>query len=161
MTVQEFNTSVDHYADRVYRFILKNMRDDAAAQDVVQETFEKLWKNVADVNAQKVRSYIFTAAYHTMLDYIRKNKRLQGIEEAQTEIHSHTEQYSDLGELLEQALDRLPDIQRHVIRLRDYEGYSYQEIGQITGLKEAQVKVYIYRGRLKMKKFIGSMDAVL
>jgi RNA polymerase sigma-70 factor (ECF subfamily) len=45
--------------------------------------------------------------------------------------------------------------------LRDYEGYSYDEIGKITGLNESQVKVYIYRARLSMKKFIGSYENVV
>ena len=75
--------------------------------------------------------------------------------------HSYTQQYKGLDEILEQALSRLPDIQRSVILLRDYEGYSYEEIGQITGLNASQVKVYIYRGRLSMKRFIGSMESVL
>ena len=45
--------------------------------------------------------------------------------------------------------------------LRDYEGYSYKEIGEITGLSEAQVKVYIFRARVFLKNYIGSMDAVI
>ena len=50
---------------------------------------------------------------------------------------------------------------RSVILLRDYEGYSYNEIAEITGLNEAQVKVYIYRGRLFLKKYIGSIETVI
>jgi RNA polymerase sigma-70 factor (ECF subfamily) len=45
--------------------------------------------------------------------------------------------------------------------LRDYEGYSYEEIGEITGLNESQVKVYIYRARLALKQYIGSLENVL
>jgi len=45
--------------------------------------------------------------------------------------------------------------------LRDYEGYSYDEIGDITGLNESQVKVYIYRARIFMKEYIGSLDRVV
>lgn len=161
MTVKEFNDSVDRYADGVYRFILKNLRNEAAAQDVVQETFEKLWKHAAQVNANKVRSYIFTTAYHTMINAIRKQKRQADFEEIDPAACSHDEQYSDLNEVLEQAVQQLPEIQRHVVMLRDYEGYTYDEIGEITGLSASQVKVYIYRARLKLKKFIGSMDAVI
>jgi DNA-directed RNA polymerase specialized sigma24 family protein len=47
------------------------------------------------------------------------------------------------------------------VMLRDYEGYSYQEIGEITGLNESQVKVYIYRARTFLKNYIGSLDAVI
>ncbi|HVA97710.1 MAG TPA: sigma-70 family RNA polymerase sigma factor, partial [Bacteroidia bacterium] len=66
-----------------------------------------------------------------------------------------------LKEVLNDAVNKLSDVQRSVVLLRDYEGYSYQEIGKITELTEAQVKVYIYRARVFLKNYIGSMDAVL
>ena len=69
--------------------------------------------------------------------------------------------YSDLKEVLNEAVDRLPEIQRSVVLLRDYEGYSYEEIGRITGLNESQVKVYIYRARVALKNYIGSLDVVI
>jgi RNA polymerase sigma-70 factor (ECF subfamily) len=71
------------------------------------------------------------------------------------------ENYSDLKEVLDIALQQLPDIQKSVVLLRDYEGYSYKEIGGITGLSETQVKVYIYRARLFLKKYIVSPDLVV
>jgi RNA polymerase sigma-70 factor (ECF subfamily) len=69
--------------------------------------------------------------------------------------------YSDLKEVLDLALSRLSEIQRTVVLLRDYEGYSYEEIGEITGLNEAQVKVYIYRARLTLKQYLISTETVL
>ena len=74
---------------------------------------------------------------------------------------AHTEQYSDLKEILNEAISRLPDDQRSVILLRDYEGYAYNEISEITGLSESQVKVYIYRGRLFLKNYIGNPEQVV
>ncbi len=70
-------------------------------------------------------------------------------------------QYSDLNEILHSAIERLPDQQRTSLLLRDYEGYSYKEIGEITGQTEAQVKINIYRGRLALKSFIGKIETVL
>lgn len=64
-----------------------------------------------------------------------------------SEKYSYNHEYSDLKEQLDKALDNLAQIQKTVIMLRDYEDYSYEEIGQITGLSESQVKVYIYRAR--------------
>ena len=55
----------------------------------------------------------------------------------------------------------MPEIQRSVVMLRDYEGYSYDEIGEICNLNESQVKVYIYRARLFLKEYIGSMERVI
>ena len=45
--------------------------------------------------------------------------------------------------------------------LRDYEGYAYREIAEITGLSESQVKVYIYRARVFLKHYVGSMENVI
>lgn len=73
----------------------------------------------------------------------------------------HDRQYSDLSEILSDAVKLLPDIQRTVVLLRDYEGYSYKEIGDITELSEAQVKVYIYRARIFLKNYIGKMEVVV
>jgi RNA polymerase sigma-70 factor (ECF subfamily) len=161
MNIEEYNTTVDLYSDGVYRFILKNIKNEEKAKDIVQDTYEKLWINAGNVNFQKVKSYVFTTAYHTMIDLIRKEKRMTDFENVREERYSHNKQYSDLGELLNQGLNNLNEIQRSVILLRDYEGYSYKEIGEITGLSEPQVKVYIFRARVYLKEFIGSMDTVI
>lgn len=162
MTAAEYNLCVDQFSDGIFRFILKNLRDRDRAQDVVQETFEKLWVKVNTVPFEKAKSYLFTAAYHTMIDFIRKDKRLEtGHNLTVKEAGSYQMSSPDLKKLLEEALGKLPEIQRLVILLRDYEGYAYDEIGEITGLNESQVKVYIYRARLAMKQIIGSLDAVI
>lgn len=96
-----------------------------------------------------------------MIDNYRKNSRQELMQESHVKSHMHSEQYSDLSEVLEQALNILPEIQKTVIILRDYEGYSYNEIGEITNLKASQVKVYIYRGRLKLKEYLVSVEHVL
>jgi len=70
-------------------------------------------------------------------------------------------QYTDLNEILHKALDLLPEQQKSSVMLRDYEGYSYKEIGEITGLSEAQVKINIYRGRVALKNFIGKIETIL
>ncbi len=161
MTVSEYNQCVEKHADGLYRFILKNLRDKEKAGDIVQDSFEKLWRKIAEVKFEKSRSYLFSTAYHTMIDWIRKEKRIEDFDQVNPERYSHDEQYTDLQEILHAALDKLPEIQRTVILLRDYEGYSYQEIGQISGLSESQVKVYIYRGRVFLKEYIGSLKAVI
>ena len=161
MNVAEYNKAVDEYSDSIYRFILKNIKDQDKAHDIVQDSFEKLWRKIKEVSNQKVKSYLFTTAYHTMIDLIRKDKRKGDFEMVNPEDYSHDNQYTDLQEVLHLALERLPEIQRSVIMLRDYEGYSYNEIAGITGLNESQVKVYIYRGRLFLKNYIGKLEAII
>jgi RNA polymerase sigma-70 factor (ECF subfamily) len=157
---EEYNISVDKYADKLYRFALKIMNEMEAAKDIVQQTFEILWINRKKIEAAKVKSYLFTVAYHAMIDEKRKDKLLDKYGKTVSD-DTDNEQYSDLNEVLHRAVERLPDIQKSVLLLRDYEGYSYEEIERITGLNLSQVKVYIHRARLQMKMYIGSIDAVI
>jgi RNA polymerase sigma factor (sigma-70 family) len=161
MTVTEYNRSVDEFADRLFRFIIKSVKDEDLANDIVQETYTRMWEKVKSVSYEKVRSYLFTAAYHIILNHFRSSKRVEPMEDVHILGYSHSEQYTDLKEVLEQALDQLPAVQRTVILLRDYEGYSYQEIAEITDLNESQVKVYIYRGRMALKERIGSIETLV
>jgi len=96
-----------------------------------------------------------------MIDIIRKEKRSSYSEELKLPEQSHENNYSDLGEVLKEAVNRLPEVQRMVLLLRDYEGYSYEEIGEMANLNESQVKVYIFRARVFLKKYIGRMEAVV
>jgi RNA polymerase sigma factor (sigma-70 family) len=161
MTVKEYNTCVDHHSDAVYRFILHNIRDKDDARDIVQDTYEKLWMNYEGVNFEKAKSYIFTTAYRTMIDKIRRGSKMVRMEDHHLDQPLHHDQHHDLKKVIREALETLPEIQRSVVMLRDYEGYSYQEIGEITGLNESQVKVYIYRARLALKEYIGSIENVV
>lgn len=160
MNAKEYNLAVEKYSDAVYRFILSNIKDEERAKDIIQDTFEKVWINREKINSEKIKSYLFTAAYHTMIDSIRKIKNITDLNDVNIKNYSHDEQYSDLQEILHAAIQKLPPDQKSVILLRDYEGYSYQEISTITGLTESQVKVYIYRARVFLKEFIGSIEAV-
>ena len=161
MTTAEYNQCVDRFSDGVYRFILKNMRDEDKARDVVQDSFEKMWLKVGEISFEKARSYLFTTAYHAMIDAIRKEKYQTPLDDATMNDHGYHDEYLGLKEVLEKALMRLPSDQRSVVLLRDHEGYSYREIGEITGLSETQVKVYIYRARVYLKNYIGRMDVVI
>ena len=160
MTVKEYNRSVE-FADSVFRFISVNLKDEDRANDIVQDTYEKLWRNVAEIEYVVVKSWLFTTAYRGMIDILRKEKRMTSMDESYEVSLIHESQYSDLNEILHEALDRLPEQQKTSVLLRDYEGYSYKEIGEITGQSEAQVKINIYRGRLALKSFIGKIETVI
>ncbi len=161
MTRKEYNYCVEQYADGLYRFVLKNLHDSEKARDIVQETFTKVWQKVNDINFAKSKSYLFTTAYHTMIDFIRREERLTPLENHHQNQRTDYNRFSDLREVLDEALKTLPEIQKAVVLLRDYEGYAYHEIGEITGLSEAQVKVYIFRARTSLKNYIQKLDLVL
>jgi RNA polymerase sigma-70 factor (ECF subfamily) len=161
MTVKEYNRSVEEYADSVYRFIRGNLKDEERANDIVQDSYEKLWRHVAEIEYPVVKSWLFTTAYNNMIDIIRKEKRMTSLEPAHENELIYESQYSDLNDILHEALERLPEQQKIPVMLRDYEGYSYKEIGDITGFSEAQVKINIYRGRIALKNYIGKIETVL
>lgn len=161
MTVKEYNNTVNQYSDNVYRFILKNLKNESKAQDVVQDSFEKLWINRKVVVYKKAKSYLFTTAYRTMIDYIRKDKRISLTDDSRVFEAEYEKNYTDIQEVLHDAIDKLSEVQKSVILLRDYEGYSYKEIATITNLTEPQVKVYIYRARVFLKTYIGKIENII
>jgi RNA polymerase sigma-70 factor (ECF subfamily) len=145
----------------VFRFIVKNLRHEEDARDVVQTAFEKMWRNREEVDATKSKSYLFTVAYHQMIDHIRKNKRVQLKEEFSDEVRIQDRPAHNMKKVLEEALARLNETQRSLVMLKDYEGYSYEEIGKITGLNESQVKVYLHRARVQLKNYLVSPENVV
>ena len=161
MTEKDYNECVRQYADNVYRFILKNLRHEEDSRDVVQTAFEKLWRNRQEVDAVKSKSYLFTVAYHQMIDHIRKVKKIQLKETFREDARITDKPANNLKKVLEQALETLSETQRSLVLLKDYEGYSYEEIGTITGLNESQVKVYLYRARIQLKNYLVSPENVM
>lgn len=161
MTEKEYNECVRTYADNVYRFIVKNIRNEEDAKDIVQSAFEKLWRNRSEVDNERCKSYLFTVAYHNLIDFLRKNKRIQLKEDFQEEERITHKPVNNLKKVLEQALATLNYTQRSLVLLKDYEGYSYEEIGRISGLNESQVKVYLHRARLQLKNYLVKPENVL
>jgi RNA polymerase sigma factor (sigma-70 family) len=161
MTDREYNDCVTLYADNVYRFILKNLRREDDAKDVVQSAFEKLWKNRGSVDTVKSKSYLFTIAYHQMIDHLRKEKRIELRSVFREEAIVSDRPVHQLKKTLEAALARLNETQRSLVLLKDYEGYSYLEIGQITGLTESQVKVYLHRARIQLKNYLVRLENLI
>jgi RNA polymerase sigma-70 factor (ECF subfamily) len=156
MTDKAYNECVDNFADGVYRFIVKNIRHTEDAQDIVQSAFEKLWVNRAQVLPEKAKSYLFTVAYHQMIDHIRKSNKMPLSDEASIPHQPINQAQTELKELLMRAVNELNSTQKSLVLLKDYEGYSYQEIAEIMNLSESQVKVYLHRARIILKNKLSA-----
>jgi RNA polymerase sigma-70 factor (ECF subfamily) len=160
MTEQDYNNCVDEYSNGVYRFIVKNIRSTQDAEDIVQSAFEKLWVNRERVTPLKAKSYLYTIAYHQMIDVIRKeNKKPTTNEFIDVDQVTH-QTSSELKQNLLSAINQLNPTQKSLVLLKDYEGYSYKEIGEITNLSESQVKVYLHRARLFLKTKLLELEKV-
>jgi RNA polymerase sigma-70 factor (ECF subfamily) len=156
MTDKDYNDCVDNFADGVYRFIVKNIRHTEDAQDIVQTAFEKLWVNRAQVLPEKAKSYLFTVAYHQMIDHIRKTNKMPLAEETSIPHQPINQAQAELKQLLMRAVNQLNPTQKSLVLLKDYEGYSYQEIAEIMNLSDSQVKVYLHRARLILKNKLSA-----
>lgn len=161
MTEKEFNECVKLYADNVYRFILKNLRHEEDAKDIVQSAFEKLWIHKEKVENERSKSYLFTVAYHQMIDLIRKNKKISIQDDFSFSKMTTRENHHNVKKILNDALYRLSETQRSLVLLKDYEGYSYEEIATITSLSISQVKVYLHRARIQLKRYLVKPENVI
>ena len=133
---------------------------DSPSNPCVTKSWRKiLCRKVFSDSGKTVR--LFTIAYRLIIDQVRYKKRYTGDEPLRFRPDEMTHSYSGIAEIVQRYLDQLPEIQRTLILLRDYEGYSYQEMAEMTSLSIAQVKVYIFRARVALKQQIGSMENLL
>lgn len=156
----EFNSCVDDYSDSLYRFILKISNNKEDAKDIVQTAFEKLWIHRNKVELLKAKSYLFTVAYHLMIDQLRKEAKMVQTDNFDENLNAATPAHSDLKQILLKAINNLNPTQKALILLKDYEGYAYKEIGEIMQLSETQVKVYLHRARLILKNKLLSIEKI-
>jgi len=163
LTTKEYNSAVSTYADGLFRFALSRTRNSALAEDLVQETFAKVWVARNDIKQEKSKSYLFTTVNRLIIDHFRKSE----VQEAHAQHSAHNSSGSstplspDVNEVLHEALARLPEVQQTLVLLRDYEGYNYQEMAEICQITEAQVKVNLFRARKKLKTYLVRMDLVI
>ena len=156
---KEYNIVVKTLSGRSFGYCVKYLQSKSDADDIVQDVFEKLWNNRKKVDFEKSKSWIFTTAHNTLLNYIKRRNRISYVDEVISserqvcQIHQF-----ELTEIVNHSLEILPPVQKSIILLRDLEGYDYKEIGEILELSESQVKVYLFRARNKMKKRLKNLN---
>jgi RNA polymerase sigma-70 factor (ECF subfamily) len=94
-----------------------------------------------------------------MIDHIRKEKKYTVTDIYETSsIDPVYQPQHELRQTILKAINELNPTQKSLILLKDYEGYNYQEIGEIMNLSESQVKVYIHRARLQLKEKLSHLQ---
>jgi RNA polymerase sigma factor (sigma-70 family) len=160
MNTKQYTELVQLNADKLYRYIVKQGVHTEEAKDIVQNCFEALWNsNVQDM--LHGAKYLFATAHHQCVDHWRKAGRVTYKAELPETIPSGTNANANLQPWLHNALQQLSTQERSLILLKDYEGYSYEEIADIHKLSGTQVKVYLHRARTKLKNYIGSLKQVI
>ncbi len=158
MTEHLFNKIVQIYADRLYRYIIKLGVPPQESNDIMQNCYEALWKTTLSTEME-CGKYLFGVAYNQCMNYWRIAKR-EPVFEQKNEMN-FGENTSLLKIAINKGLNLLSEQQRSLILLKDYEGYSYQEIEEIMHLDAQQVKVYLHRARKKMQAYIGNIHNLI
>lgn len=148
------------YAEDIRRFILSKTNDESSADDLLQEVFIKVHtkiSNVQDVN--KIKSWVFTVANNTVMDYFRAIKKsqviidneLEGFDEQSAEFYEHSEQDCLYGII--KSLDKK---YRDPLLMADIQGYKQRRIAEVLKLPLPTIKSQIQRARKMIAQ--GFMD---
>lgn len=162
MNQNEYNQCVDQHSDDLYRFVLKSIKDREMARDIVQHAFAVLWEKRGDVAPEKAKSFLFTIGYRKSIDEMRKKSSIRYSDSIpEPEGLRNETRNVDLKKVLHRALSALPEMQRKLVLLRDYEGYGYDELAEITGLNAGQVKINLFRARTTLKNALVSIESTI
>lgn len=169
---QQFETIVLKYTKMVYNLAYRMLKDFQEAEDISQEVFLKVFKQLKKCkDKETIKTWIYTITYNTCIDLIRKNKNQQNISifknqnendnnDAYIKIESN--EYTPEKQViikeevknLENALNKLDDVSRTIVFLRDVKELSYNEISQITGINIGTIKSRLSRSRNQLKNFL-------
>lgn len=141
--------AVRKYADALYSFVISQGLAQVEAEDIVQECFEVLWKKKKEVRLEKSKPFLFQVAYNKSMDVYRHRKKQKLLEAEERPENTNVD--IDTKKWIMKAMHNLSPTQRSAILLKDWEGYSYQEISEIMHISLAQVKVNIHRGRKNLR----------
>ena len=152
MKRKEYNIAISKHSDNLFGYALKFLRNYEDAKDIVQDISEKLWVNRKTVELNKAKSWMFTTAHNAMINFSNRKGRVHLTSEMKFYDKGYVNPDSfESNQVVDRAVSILPPVQKSIILMRDLEGYSYKEIGEILDLSDAQVKVYLYRARKKIK----------
>lgn len=161
INTEAYNEAVKNYYSNLFRFLTKFIWDKHIVKDLIQDCYLKLWQHREKIDPPKIKSWLFKTAYNAMIDYVKKNKKNMIVTQAFFEDIPTQPQTKELKEIIEKTLELLPELQRSIVLLRDSEGYDYKEIGELLEISEAQVKVYLFRARKKIKEKLKDLSLVL
>jgi RNA polymerase sigma-70 factor (ECF subfamily) len=163
-----FNQLVLRYQNLAYSVAYRTLQDDAAAADVVQESFIKAYRAIATFQGGSFKSWIIRIVANTCYDLLRVRQRkvtdslddliendeyAPFLEDAAADPQVHVEQL-ELSQLIERSFAALPPDQRLVLSLCDVHGYSYEEIAEMTGAPMGTVKSRINRARTRVRDYL-------
>jgi RNA polymerase sigma-70 factor, ECF subfamily len=173
--VGAFNLLVEKYQQMAYSVAYRTLQDEGAAADIVQESFLKAFRALRSFQGGNFKSWLMRIVVNSCYDLLRVQQReqSQSLDETATEsdyspyLVDHAEgpeayaERMELNHYLELGIRALPPDQRTVLVLCDIQGYSYEEIAEITGFAMGTVKSRISRARAKLRDFLWQKPELL
>ncbi len=164
MSSDSFHKKILPLRDKLYRLAYSIVKDQAEAEDVLQDVLVKLWSRRDEWDAiENLEAYSFRALKNTALDRlaakaIRKTDTITPESETFYFVE-HRSPHHDLvqkqqREVIERCINELSENQRLVFQLREMEGMSYREIAEALTISEDLVKISLFRARKKMKDLL-------
>ena len=166
MNSETFKKMVLPHGKKLYHFALLLLKDEHAAQDAIQEVYLKLWKIRDDLekinnieafalkitknwclDKLKAKKAILIENYANGFDYLKENDEPHNLMERDEKI-----------KLLYDIMETLPEQQRILIKLREIDGYDFDEIAEITELNEVTIRVNLSRARKKIREELIKPD---
>lgn len=156
--VKAFESLIDSYKGRVFSYCLRMSNDHHASEDLTQEVFLKVYRNMKYYDSRKaaLNTWIYTICRNICLNYIRDRERA-GIGTILTEfdaISCSSDPYRSLDNrlILIRALNKLSLEERELLIMKDYLDFKYREIGQLLDLPVGTVKSRIHSARVRLKQ---------
>ena len=153
MKEHEYNVVIDELSTQLYRYAFHFLRNQEDAKDIIQDVFEKMWLNRKTIDLETVKPWLYRCTHNAMVNFIAKKSRTSYMSNQELPIATTPFDSSfESMQIVDRMVSILPPIQKSIILLRDIEGYTYKDIGLILDLSASQVKVYLFRARMKIKK---------
>ncbi|MEX1377933.1 MAG: sigma-70 family RNA polymerase sigma factor [Eubacteriales bacterium] len=165
--IAAFEELVSSNEKKIYNLCLKMMKNEQDAQDMAQEALLKAWRNLRKFNLKAAFStWLYRIAVNTCLDELRKRKNnIQSIEDLDEKGYiipdEKSQGFSDQSDLkheLMHAMDQLEAKEKLIIVLKDVQGYTYDEIGEILKCPVGTVRSRLSRSRKKLADICISME---
>jgi RNA polymerase sigma-70 factor (ECF subfamily) len=146
---------------KVFRFVLRLVRNEASAQDLISEVFLDVWRQAARFEGRSaVSTWILAIARFKALSSVRRRKEAQLDEEEAERIEDEADtpevalQKKDTGEVLRQCLAKLSPDHREIIDLVYYHEKSVEEVAEIVDIPENTVKTRMFYARKKLAELL-------
>lgn len=154
MDKSEFLKVIQPFKNKLFGFAMRLLDHPEDVQDAMQEVLMKLWiKRNSLLKEKNIEALAMTSLKNHCIDQLRKSSRkLPAIDWSQYNAAHNNHEHKDLMEQLKINMRNLPEQQHLMIELKDFQGYSYEEISEMLGVSVNTIRVNVSRGRKKMIK---------